>query len=396
VLPSPEPESEEEDNEISSAPVRRSQKEPEQQAKAGGSQPQIPLDPTQSYTIGSPVSMLPVDSLDVSQIWSGYVPYNELPAVQDPASGIVATANARVTPDDYPYALTDDWVDPYRVERIYRLLERQSVWKPGQMLHVQIDQHSEFDLVLAHRLAYAIDHSSPKARSSDSQRLQQAADLLRTWNGEMSAGSPAAAIVAATRGDLWTALLVPQIMAHENSSRTDADRISRLYAWHEDNTALEDLLEHMPARWLPSGVANWSDFLTSVVEQGLHDAHAPRNLAGWQYGSIHPIVIDHPLFAGRPYLNWLLGTATGSGAQPAGGDMTTIDAIGPSFGPSERYTADLSDASATLANIVTGESGNLGSPWYLDQLKPWLGGTTFSLPLQDDHAEHSLTLIPSH
>jgi penicillin amidase len=324
------------------------------------------------------------------------VPYNELPSIQDPTGGIVATANARITPDDYPYALTGDWVDPYRVERIYRLLDAQSAWKPGQMLHVQIDEHSEFDLVLAHRLAYAIDHSSARARSSDSQRLQQAADLLRTWNGEMSAGSPAAAIVAATRGDLWTALLVPQIMAHEGGSRTDAVRISRLYTWHEDNMALEILLEHMPARWLPRGGANWSDFLTSVVEQGLHDAHAPRNLAGWQYGSIHPIVIEHPLFAGRPYLNWLLGTATGSGAQPAGGDMTTIDAIGPSFGPSERYTADLSDASATLGNIVTGESGNLSSPWYLDELQPWLRGTTFSLPLQNDSAEHSLTLIPSH
>jgi penicillin amidase len=76
--------------------------------------------------------------------------------------------------------------------------------------------------------------------------------------------------------------------------------------------------------------------------------------------------------------------------------MTTIDAIGPSFGPSERYTADLTDASATLANIVTGESGNPDSPWYLDQLQPWLHGTTFSLPLQNDTAEHSLTLVPAH
>ncbi|HEV2579071.1 MAG TPA: penicillin acylase family protein [Acidobacteriaceae bacterium] len=399
VLPSPEPESEEEeDSEPPSPPVTQApqKQQPQPHPKTGGSQPQIALEPTQSYTIGSPILMSPVDALDASQMWSGYVPYNELPSIQDPAAGIVATANARITPDDYPYALADDWVDPYRVERIYRLLDARSAWKPEQMLHVEIDQHSEFDLVLAHRLAYAIDHSSAKTRSSDSQRLQQAADLLRTWNGEMSAGSPAAAIVAATRGDLWSALLVPQIIAHDGGSRTDAARISRLYTWHEDNTALEDLLEHMPARWLPRGVANWSDFLTSVVEQGLHDAHAPRNLAGWQYGSIHPIVIDHPLFAGRPYLNWLLGTATGSGAQPAGGDMTTIDAIGPSFGPSERYTADLSDPSAALANIVTGESGNLSSPWYLDQLQPWLRGTTFALPVQSDNAEHSLTLIPSH
>ena len=76
--------------------------------------------------------------------------------------------------------------------------------------------------------------------------------------------------------------------------------------------------------------------------------------------------------------------------------MTTIDAIGVSFGPSERFTADLSDASATIANIVTGESGNVSSPWYLDQFDPWLRGTTFSLPLENDRAEHSLTLVPAH
>ncbi len=76
--------------------------------------------------------------------------------------------------------------------------------------------------------------------------------------------------------------------------------------------------------------------------------------------------------------------------------MTTIDAIGSSFGPSERFTADLSSISTANANIVTGESGNLSSPWYLDQFRPWLNGTTFALPLEDSDATHSLTLVPAH
>ena len=401
VLPAPEPESEEDESEdsISSAPATAEvapQKQPSPQPKIDKSQPQIAPEQTGSYTIGSPISPTPVDTLDESQIWSGYVPYNELPAIQDPASGIIATANARVTTDDYPYALTDDWIDPYRAERIYRLLQSHSAWTPQQMHAAELDQYSAFDLVLAHKLAYAIDHSSAAARGSDSTRLRQAADLLRTWTGEMSATSPAAAIVAAAHDDLWSALLVPQILAHDGGSRADAIRFVRLYSWGESNTALEGLLDHMPKRWLPRGTTNWNDLLTSVVEECLHDTHAPHDLSKWQYGSIHPIQIEHPLFGGRPYLNWLLGTATGSGAQPAGGGPTTIDAISASFGPSERFTADLSDASATIANIATGESGNVGSPWYLDQFQPWLHGTTFPLPLENDHAEHSLTLVPAH
>jgi penicillin amidase len=401
VLPTPEPESEEDEGDDSIPPPAATektapQKKPLPQPKPDSSQPQIAPEQTTSYTIGSPISPTPVDALDESQIWSGYVPYNELPAVQDPASGIVATANARVTTDDYPYALADEWIDPYRVERVYRLIESHSTWTPQQMLGVELDQHSEFELVLARKLAYAIDHSSATARGSDSTRLRQAADLLRTWQGEMSASSSPAAIVAVAHHDLWSALLAPQILAHDGGSRTDAMRFAQLYSWGESNTALENLLEHTPKRWLPRGVANWNDLLTSVVLQGLRDVHAPHDLSKWQYGSIHPIEIDHPLFGGHPYLNWLLGTATGSGAQPAGGDSTTIDAIGVSFGPSERFTADLSDASATIANIVTGESGNVSSPWYLDQFQPWLRGTTFPLPLENNDAEHSLTLVPAH
>lgn len=402
VLPPPEPSSEEDQDDeaaeqnssnatAAQPPLEQPQPKPTEQTPGP-----IPLEPKGNFSIGSPISSVPVDSLDASQIWSGYIPYNELPAVQNPTSGILATANARITTDDYPYAITNDWVDPYRVERIYRKLAAHAQWTPQQMLALETDQHSEFDLALAQRLAYAIDHSSNTARGGDSTRLRQAADLLRTWRGEVSAGSPAAAIVAATHHDLWPALLAPQILAHDGGSRSDALAVAHLYLWQESSTALEDLLTHTPAGWLPPGAGNWNDFLTTIVEQGLRDAHAPSDLSRWQYGAIHRIEIEHPLFNGHSIYRWLLGAPTGGGAQPIGGDSTTIDATGVTFGPSERFTADLSSPTATIANIVTGESGNLTSPWYLDQLQPWLHGTSFALPLENPHADHTLLLVPGH
>ena len=401
IIPPPEPASEEDEDdqaaEQNSANSAVTQTTPQQTpSKIEQSPGPIPLEPGGSFTIGSPISSVPVDSLNASQVWSGYIPYNELPSVQDPISGIVATANARVTTNDYPYAIANDWVDPYRVERIYRKLSAHAQWTPQQMLALETDQHSEFDLALAQRLAYAIDHSSAAARGSDSARLRQAADLLRTWRGEMSAGSPAAAVVSATHHDLWSALLVPQIVAHDGGSRSDALTIAHLYLWQESNTALEHLLADTPARWLPHSAANWNDFLTTVVEQGLRDADAPSDLSKWQYGAIHRIEIEHPLFNGRSIYRWLLGVPTGSGAQPIGGDSTTIDATGAAFGPSERFTADLATPASTIANVVTGESGNPVSPWYLDQLQPWLNGTSFALPLEHPHADHTLLLVPGH
>lgn len=359
--------------------------------------PVIPANPpVLDYTIGSPLSVAPTDALEADQDWSGYIPYSDLPATADPASGVLATANSRITPDNYPYAVATNWVDAYRAERLYKLLENRSGLSPAEMLAVQNDVHSEFDLVIAQRLAYAIDHASPTALGRNARRLHQAADLLRSWKGEVSADAAAPAIVTATRDALWPLLLTAQIRAHDGGA-TDAHKaaaLASLYWWHEQDYALEELLQHTPARWLPHGFANWNDFLAASLAKGLDTAHAPSNLADWRYGDIHHVDIAHPVLGSRSWISRLLGVSTGSGPQPSGGDASTIKAIGPHFGPSERFTADLADPAATLANITTGESGNPASPAYLDQFPSWLRGTTFRLPLHSAEATHTLTLLP--
>jgi penicillin amidase len=363
----------------------------------------VPTTPTTAFTIGSPLSPIPVDALDLSQAWSGYIPYDALPSVLDPASGIIATANARITPDDYPYYISDNWADPYRVERINHLLEASVTTNhplsPSDMLRIQMDVHSEFDLLVAQRLAYALDHS---ALTHKDARLLQAANILRGWNGDVTANSPAAALTFAAYHEIWPMLLAPQLRAYRlklSPSAQDLDalqlnRILNLYTWDEDRTALEQLLQNTPARWLPHAFPNWNDFLTTAVERGLHFLNAPRDLSKLTYGSEHPVDIAHPIFGSHSPVSTLLGVATGSGFHPNGGDSTTVKAAGIHFGPSERFTADLADPDNTHANITTGESGNPASSWFLDQFQPWLQGTTFTLPLNHPTIQHTLTLTP--
>lgn len=353
-----------------------------------------PAPPPLEYTLGSAISPLPVDALDANQAWSEYVPFDALPTVLDPKNGYVATANARVTGDDYPYALAVDWADPFRVERIVHMLEGRKGLTPDDMLRMQTDVYSDVDLALAQRLAYAIDHASAKAMGGDVTRLRAAANLLRAWDGQMRTDSAAAAIVTTAREALWPALLVPQIAAHDGISPEQASRLAMLYTWSERSTALELLILHRPARWLPKGFANWSDFLASTLGSGLREAHAPGNLAHWQYGQLHRVEISHPIYGAHPLISRLVGVRPGTGEQPAPGDATTVDAIGAHFGPSERFTADLSSPDAALGNITTGQSGNPRSPWYLDQFRTWLNGETFSLPNSRTAAAHTLTLTP--
>ena len=113
----------------------------------------------------------------------------------------------RVTPDNYAYAVALNWSPPYRVERINKLLAGRTGLTPADMLAIQDDIHSEFDLVVSQRLAYALDHASPTTLSHDKARLKQAADFLRAWNGEVSINAAAPAIVDATRRELWPMLL---------------------------------------------------------------------------------------------------------------------------------------------------------------------------------------------
>jgi penicillin amidase len=266
------------------------------------------------------------------------------------------------------------------------------------MLRIQTDVHSEFDLLLAQRLAYALDHASPTRLAHDSRRLHQAADLLRDWNGDLTPNSAAAAIVSITHEQLWPMLLAPQIRAYDRAhtrgqhATSSPEALAALYTWSEKDSALEELLEHTPARWLPPGFANWDDLLATAVERGLQSSRAPANVATWRYGGIHPVEISHPLFGSYSVLSKLLGRATGTGLHPNGGDSTTIDATGLHFGPSERFTADLATPGAALASLPTGESGNPASPWYLDQFLPWLKGATF--PLDRPTIAHTLVLIP--
>ncbi len=321
--------------------------------------------------------------------WAGYIPYDQLPQTINPAGGVLATANSRITSDAYPFPITLDWVDPYRNERIWKQLTGRSGLTPADMLALQTDVYSDVDHNIAQRLAYAIDHSTDPTR-----RLHQAADLLRSWDGVVSLDSPAAAITDAARAALWPMLLKPKLTPNTNA-RTEA---WKLYTWGERTYAEELLIQHTPERWLPPQYKSWDDLLTAAVAQGLVSEHAPANLTRWRYGQQRPVDMEHPLFSATPLLEHLLDLPVGTGSHPQSGDSTTVKQVGHTFGPSERFTADLADPDRSTLNLVLGESGNPASPWFLDQFPAWLAGSTFPAPFSDAAVQstttHTLTLTP--
>jgi penicillin G amidase len=356
----------------------------------------------------SPIDPVPSDALDTTQQWAGTIPYDKLPQTTNPANGILATANSRVTPDDYPYPITLNWAAPYRNQRIWKLLAERSVatrdhLTPADMLAIQTDIYSDVDHVLAQRLAYAIDHATrPELLrdKSEAKRLHQAADLLREWNGNLDANAAAPAIVVATRATLWPLLIDPQVTPdpQKQPGKHEPFPAAALYSWGNKAYAEEWLVMHTPTRWLPKNYATWDDLLATAVADSLRLAHAPTDLTSWHYGDFRPINIEHPIYGQSALLQRLIGLPTGTGIQPQSGDDTTIKQVGRAFGPSERFTADLANLDASTLNLVLGQSANPASPWFMDQWPAWYHGTTFPLPFTnaavDAATTHTLTLNP--
>jgi penicillin G amidase len=315
---------------------------------------------------------------DATHEWQGYMAFDGMPNAVDPQSGFLATANSRVTTADSTHPLSLEWVDPYRIERIYKQLDGRGQLKPADLLAVQTDVYSEVDQELGHRLAYAIDHTP-----GVSEQLQKAAELMRSWDGKLTTDSAAASIVTHARYAFWPLILKPKL-------GEDADS----YRWAERDFAEEEIIMHGNSEWLPASYKNWDDLLTDAVRQGMKDGKAPSDISRWSYGSWHVVDVEHPLAEFLP----LIGRIAGTGAQPLSGDTTTVKQVGRAFGPSQRFTMDWSNIDGSTENIVLGESGNPYSPYFRDQWNDYHGGTTFALPFTPAAvaaaARHTLRLLP--
>ncbi|MBV9608407.1 MAG: penicillin acylase family protein, partial [Acidobacteria bacterium] len=321
----------------------------------------------------------PLDGTSDKQEWTGYIPFERLPSTFDPPNGVVATANSRITPKKYPYVFLSAWDAPFRAERIYRVLESGRKFAATDMIALQTDVLSEFDRFCAERYVYAVDRTK-----TASPRARQAADLMRSWDGRMSTDTAAPVIETEARKELWRRLLEPKLGADH-----------ALYSWSMSSVALENILVHQPQRWLPKEYASFDDLLAAAIEHAVTRKDVPKDLATWTWGKEHPLYLQHPVFGRMPVLDpW-----SGPGLKPQSGGRFTIKQVGRVFGPSERMTVDLADLDSSTMNLVTGESGQLFSPHYMDQFRAWYEGFSFAFPFSDAALnaakKHELTLEPA-
>ena len=334
---------------------------------------------------------LPVSGANDAHEWTGYIPFDKLPSIYNPPSGVIATANGRITPDGYPYSISAHWEAPWRTERIYHVLESGRKFAATDMLALENDVHSENDLFAAERLVYAIDHAS-----KPTSRVRQAADLMRNWDGRMLASSAAPTIAVRSAQELTRLLLEPRLgPAPEDPKQQETTLSWKTYHWQMRTVWLQNILLHQPKRWLPEKYPNYDELLTAAVEGAVSGPAAPKDLASWHWGSFNAVEIDHPVLGKIPLVrHW-----AAPGVREQSGSGYTVKAVTRHHGPSERFTANLADFDQSTLNTVTGQGGNFLSPYYMDQWRAWYEGSTFTLPFTSQAIEatgvHRLVLEPA-
>src|SRR5277367_2350557 len=324
--------------------------------------------------------------------WKGYIPFDELPRVENPPDGIIATANARTVGPGYKYYLSDRQAGPYRTARLYELLSASTGLTAARCNEIQNDIVSLPNRFLAGALQQAA-----KVKQPTDARAQRLIAKLAGWDARASAESVETSFVEYTRRAVFVRLLQPYL--GDEVTRYELWEPQSVYneVWWRDKVFLENVLRERPAAWLANGFADYDELLVAAADDAvaaLQKETGQANESAWNWGRLHPLDMVHPLGRSGP-LHGLLSV----GPYEQGGTIDTVRAMGVGHGPAMRFVADLANFDQSLMEIPTGESGQYASPYYRDQFAEWFAGrgipAAFSIAAEDGVRAHRLMLLPT-
>lgn len=319
--------------------------------------------------------------------WTGYVPFEQLPQVFNPPSGLIATANARVVGPKYKPYLTDRWEAPYRTARIHDLLAGKRGLRPADMLAVETDVFSYPHLFLARQML-----ASGRVAQPGDARARELLLRLKDWNGVAMADQPETSFLEAARREASNLILEPYI---GDDARFYQGESFKSYLWRSP-VFLQKVLTERPARWLPKSFQNYDQLLAAAADRAvtrLERESGSKSVADWNWKRFNSLEMLHPM--GRQgLLRWLLSAPE----RAQNGTHFSIRAASVSTGPAMRFTADLSNWDNSLMLVTSGQSGQPGSSHYLDQFPYWFEGRPIPAPFSEQAEararRHTLTLKP--
>jgi penicillin amidase len=316
---------------------------------------------------------VPVDGASGKYEWDGFIPFDQLPAVFNPPSGIIDSANQNTFPVDYPYPVNGNFAPPDRSVQIRHLLEARERWQAADLLAVQGDVYSAFGKFLAGQLVAAYEK-----RQAHNPSLDPAIALLRAWNGQMDRNLAAPLIAALAYQQVRLAIA-------ENA----APGQGVAYDYKLAQAVVEKLLRERPAGWFENYDEVLLRALVDAVEEGRR--MQGRDIRRWEYGAYLRIGIVHPV----THQVAVLGKYFDIAPVPMSGWNTTVKQTTRTLGPSMRMNADLGDWDRSLLNVMTGQSGQILSSHYRDQWEDYYNLRSYPMQFRKVDARSAMTFRPA-
>ncbi len=323
---------------------------------------------------------------DPAYDWTGFIPFEQLPSVYNPAQGYLATANQAVIGPPYPHLLTTDWSYGYRSQRINQLIaDRGTSLTVDDVQRIQFDNRNGFAPTL-------IPYLTAVKRENLSKVEKEAELLLPKWNFMQGEDSPAAAYYNA----IWRHLLVLTFdELGEKYAPSGGDRWFEVVRsildkpdspwWDDQSTAEVEKRDDMIARAYADAVKELSDM------QG-------ESAGDWRWGAMHTLTPTHATFgkSGIAPIEWLFNIAA---VDTSGGD-DLVNATGWNAGrdyqvdtvPSMRMIVDLANVNESRWIQLTGNSGHPFHANYSDQLELWRTGQTITFRFDRKSIEEEKTM----
>lgn len=332
--------------------------------------------------------LLPVPG-DGRYEWQGMIPGADLPAIRNPASGHVASANAMNLPPDWDSEvrpISFVWSDPSRIDEIEAQLGAKTKLTLDDMTRLQTDTTSRLALRgIALIRDFATDDADARA----------AITLLKGWDGNETAQSGAAALA-----EIWLVSHLGPTAAHVVATGDLAHAL--------ENAAPGGVIDWL-ARTDPGLGADPVQARRTILATSLaaawRDAAARLgpDPAQWHWGDLHKVAWSPALAAALPASGrgeWSVGPVGvgGSGSTPMA-TWDARDAYGVTGGASVRMVMDVGAWDNSLITNTPGQSGDPADPHYRDLLPIWAAGRyvpfVYSDAAVNAAAERVITLVPA-
>jgi penicillin G amidase len=328
----------------------------------------------------------PAPGWDKQYDWQGYVPFDQLPAADNPEQGWLATANQQILAANNPNPLTGDWELPFRYARITTLLEAKQQHDFASMRTMQGDTLSLAAMPLLPLFkATQPTHSSAAAAKA----------MIAGFDGDMRIDSGGALLFNA-----W----VDQLTRHLFSRL--GDYFSVQYGKRQFRDALLEQISNPNSPWCDSpkteNVENCAQASQQAMDRALEylSTQYGSDPANWKWGDAHIAVSEHRPVSRVPLLNVLFNITT-----PFPGDGFTINVGKPELGKHQnpyetkqaaslRTVFDLADLEQSTFIYQTGQSGWVQSKLYRNLNPLWASNQALPLQMKPSNFQRQLELRP--